>query len=463
MKRKTIRHITSYSWSYRIASIFVELIHRIFYRKIVVDGKENIPKGTPIVYAPNHQNALMDPLAIIFTTHQQVVFLARADIFHIPLLPGFFRWLKILPVYRIRDGKENLSNNEDSFDAAIKVLENKRQLSLFPEAAHSNKRHLLSYKKGIPRIVFQAEEKHHFQLGIKIVPIGIYYSKYNTFRNILHVRYGKPIDVKTYKQQYKENPNKTMIQLRDDMKKATEPLVINIRKLNFYDLYESARTMYVKNMIKKMKLGKINQQNKFIADQMTIRMLDKFSDNYPDKMEEFRHKMDKYQKFRSKYKLSDQSISKEKINIFRLLWNTLLLILFFPVFFYGFINNLLLYIVPKILVIKVKDKQFHSSIKYLWALFMLIPIYLGQTAIVWAISDSFGLAMLYLLSIATTGMLAQLYIEWLALIRRDFRLYQLRQTNKKEFTRIKDLHRELLSYLDFILEKQSTTVHNSNT
>ncbi len=462
MKRKTIRHITSYSWSYRIASFFVDLMHRLFYRKIVVEGKENIPKNAPIVYAPNHQNALMDPLAIIFTAHQQVVFLARADIFHIPLLPGFFRWLKILPVYRIRDGKDNLSNNEDSFEAAIKVLENKRQLSLFPEAAHSNKRHLLSYKKGIPRIVFQAEEKHHFQLGIKIVPVGIYYSKYNTFRSILHVRYGKPIDVSKYKQEYEESPNKALNHLRDDMKKATEPLVINIRKLNFYDLYESARTMFVKNMIKKMKLGKINQKNIFIADKMTIRMLDKFSDEYPGKMDEFRNKMDKYRKIRNTYKLSDQSISKEKINIFRLLWNTILLLIFSPVFLYGFINNFLLYIVPKLLVLKVKDKQFHSSIKYLWALFMALPIYLGQTAIVWAVSDDFGIAMLYLLSIAITGMLAQLYIEWFALIRRDLRLYQLKQTNKTVFKRIRALHRELLSYMDFILQTQNNGFHNSD-
>ncbi|MFO7789288.1 MAG: 1-acyl-sn-glycerol-3-phosphate acyltransferase [Bacteroidota bacterium] len=460
MKRKTIRHITSYSWTYRIASVYVDLMHRLFYRKIVVEGKENIPKNAPVIYAPNHQNALMDPLAIIFTAHQQVVFLARADIFHVPLLPGFFRWLKILPVYRIRDGKKKLSLNDDSFDAVIQALQNNLPISLFPEAAHSNKRHLLSYKKGIPRIAFQAEEQNNFQLGVKIIPVGIYYSKYNTFRSILHVRYGKPIEVAKYREEYKENPNKAMIHLRDDMKAATEPLVINIRKLNFYDLYESVRTMYVKNMVKRLKLGKINQRNKFIADQITIRMLDNFSDKYPEKMNEFRHKMDKYRKLRNKYNLSDQSISKDKINIFRLLWNTLLLILFSPVFLYGFINNLLLYIVPKLLVLKVKDKQFHSSIKYLWALFMLPIIYLGQTAIVWSVSKNFGLAVAYLFSIAITGMLAQLYIEWFALIRRDLRLYQLKQTNKKVYTRIKELHKELLSYLDFVLQTQSSTFQN---
>jgi 1-acyl-sn-glycerol-3-phosphate acyltransferase len=456
MKRKTIRHITSYSWSYRIASFFVDLMHRLFYRKIVVEGKENIPKNAPIVYAPNHQNALMDPLAIIFTAHQQVVFLARADIFHIPLLPGFFRWLKILPVYRIRDGKDNLSNNEDSFEAAIKVLENKRQLSLFPEAAHSNKRHLLSYKKGIPRIVFQAEEKHHFQLGIKIVPVGIYYSKYNTFRSILHVRYGKPIDVSKYKQEYEESPNKALNQLRDDMKKATEPLVINIRKLNFYDLYESARTMYVKKMVKRLKLGKLTHTNKFIADQMTIRLLDKFADENPEKMEKFRQQFDKYNKLKDHYNLSDQSINKDKINIVRLLWNSLLLLVFSPVFLYGFINNFFVYVVPKLLVLKVKDKQFHSSIKYLWALFTLPIIYFGQTAIVWSVTGRLSMALLYLISIAATGMLAQLYAEWFALIRRDLRLYQLKHTNKKVFKKIKNLHNELLAYLDIVLKTQSS-------
>jgi len=314
--------------------VFVDLMHFLFYRKIVVEGKENIPKTGPVIYAPNHQNALMDPLAVLFTARQQVVFMARADIFHIPLLPGFFRWLKILPIYRIRDGKANLKHNDASFDAVINVLENGRPIGLFPEAKHSNKRHLLGYKKGIPRIAFQAEEKHNFQLGVKILPVGIYYSKYNTFRSILHVRYGKPIEVSEYKKEYEESENKAMLHLRDDMKAATEPLVINIRKLDFYDMYESLRTLYVKNMVKRMRLGKLNQENKFIADRMTIRMLDRYADDYPDKMKALRNKMDNYRRLRNKYRLSDQSIGKEKINAFRLLWNAFLLLVFSPVFIY---------------------------------------------------------------------------------------------------------------------------------
>jgi 1-acyl-sn-glycerol-3-phosphate acyltransferase len=432
--------------------VFVDLMHFLFYRKIVVEGKENIPKTGPVIYAPNHQNALMDPLAVLFTARQQVVFMARADIFHIPLLPGFFRWLKILPIYRIRDGKDNLKNNDDSFEAVIKVLENNRPIGLFPEAKHSNKRHLLGYKKGIPRIAFQAEEKHNFQLGVKILPVGIYYSKYNTFRSILHVRYGKPIDVSEYKKEYEESENKAMLHLRDDMKAATEPLVINIRKLDFYDMYESLRTLYVKNMVKRLRLGKLNQKNKFIADRMTIHLLDQYAEDYPDKMEGLRKKMDKYRRLRNKYSLSDQSIGKDKINAFRLLWNAFLLLVFSPVFMYGFINNVIPYIIPKSLVLLIKDKQFHSSIKFLWALFFLPIIYLAQAAIVWAVTNSFLIALAYIFSIAITGMLAQLYVEWFALVRRDLWLYRLKKTNKKVFQRIKSLHTDIINHLDYILD-----------
>ena len=36
----------------------------LFYKKIKVVGKENFPKGKPILIAPNHQNALIDALLI---------------------------------------------------------------------------------------------------------------------------------------------------------------------------------------------------------------------------------------------------------------------------------------------------------------------------------------------------------------------------------------------------------------
>ena len=44
-------------------------------------GVENINPDDHLIFAPNHQNALMDALAVLFTHKGQPVFLARADIF----------------------------------------------------------------------------------------------------------------------------------------------------------------------------------------------------------------------------------------------------------------------------------------------------------------------------------------------------------------------------------------------
>ncbi len=58
---------------------YVRLIFYQFYGKVEFKGRENIPLGEPVIFAPNHQNALSDPMAIILHTTFQPVWLGRAD------------------------------------------------------------------------------------------------------------------------------------------------------------------------------------------------------------------------------------------------------------------------------------------------------------------------------------------------------------------------------------------------
>ena len=64
----------------------------------------------------------MDPLAVMFSINKQIVFLARADIFKNKIAAKFLHFLKILPVFRIRDGKENLNNNDLTFDVSYNFV-----------------------------------------------------------------------------------------------------------------------------------------------------------------------------------------------------------------------------------------------------------------------------------------------------------------------------------------------------
>ena len=82
------------SSAYSLLREIVRIPYRLFYRRIKVIGTENIPTDKPIIFAPNHQNALMDPLAMIFSTPKQIVFLARGDIFKGKKLIAFLNFIK---------------------------------------------------------------------------------------------------------------------------------------------------------------------------------------------------------------------------------------------------------------------------------------------------------------------------------------------------------------------------------
>lgn len=445
------KHLYKHSKTWDVLSLFVKLSHILFYKNIIVEGKENVPKEGPLIFAPNHQNALMDPLAVLFTINRQIVFLARSDVFKNKLVAKFLIFLKILPVFRIRDGKENLANNDLTFDIATRVLESKQNVGIFPEARHTDKRRLLNLKKGIPRLAFMAEEKHDFNLGIRIVPVGIYYSHYNRMRSILHVRYGKPIYLKDFKEDYIESPQKAMLSLKDAMDVSLRPLMIDIRSIELYDTYESIRRLYVKNLIRKFKLGKISQINKFKADKITIQALELYEKDYPEKMPEIKAKVEEYEALKTKYKLSDQSVEKPFLSLFRIIINTFILLISIPGFVYGLVNNAIAYFVPKVLVLKIKDKQFHSSIKFGWAIFIIPIIYAIQIGVVAIFLPKFWMILAYALSLPVFGLLARVIAEWLVILIEDYRLLQLRNLKPSDYKKIKELHKNLILELDLIV------------
>jgi len=445
------RHLYKDSKTWAILSFYVKFLHKLFYKNIIVEGKENVPENCPVIFAPNHQNALMDPLAVEFTINQQIVFLARADIFKSEFLSKILHFLKILPVFRIRDGKDNLANNDLTFDVAVKVLESKQRIGIFPEARHTDKRRLLDLKKGIPRLAFLAEEKNNFNLDIKIVPVGIYYSRYNKMRSILHVRYGKPINVVDFKDEYLENPQKAMLSLRDTMEEAIKPLMIDINSIELYDTYESIRSLYVKNLIRKFKLGKLTQINRFKADKITIKALETFEADNPEKMQEIKLKTEEYESLKKKYRVSNQSVEKPFLSLYRLIINSFIILICLPAFVYGLVNNLIAYFVPKILVLKIKDKQFHSSIKFGWGVFVIPIVYAIQVAIFAIFFPKLWIIFAYAISLPVFGIIARVVVEWIDILFEDWRLLHIHNFYHSDYKRLKSLHHDLILELDLIV------------
>ena len=420
------RHLYKNSRSWSLLAFYVGFLHKLFYKKIIVTGRENIPADCPVIFAPNHQNALMDPLAVLFTAYRQTVFLARADIFNNKFLAKIFYFLKILPVFRMRDGRENLQNNDETFDIAVRVLERGQSVGLFPEARHNSKRSLLPLKKGVQRLAFMAEEKNDFNLGVKIVPVGINYSSYSKMHGTLCVKFGKAISVKDYESEYKESEQKAMNLLRDEMEARIKPLMIDIADNEMYDTADNIRMLYSDE--------ECDCANKF---QIQKSVISKFENLPPEKAQVLKEKTAEFESLKKKYKLSNRIFGFSKPLWLNVLINSILLALALPVFLCGFLNNIIVYLAPRLFLPKIKDRQFHSSIKLVWAVVVIPVIYLIQTIVFALVFPKFWWILLYALSLPVLGFLAKIISEWAGVTLEKWRVLR----DKKIFLELEKMRR----------------------
>ena len=219
---------------YNALSPLVQFGTRCHYHHFDVHGIENLPTDGAYIIAPCHQQALMEPLAVLCFSPKPPVFLARADIFRKPTLRAILTFLKILPVYRIRDGQENLGKNKGIFEQCSHVLLDGYPLCLMAEGRHNNCHNLLPLRKGMFRIAGETQLK----LGdypLYIVPTGIDFDDYErTYANLV-VNIGTPIPVQPFMDTYRTNEPVALNLMRDALDDALRSLMHDVRDLENYN------------------------------------------------------------------------------------------------------------------------------------------------------------------------------------------------------------------------------------
>ncbi|MEE9409233.1 MAG: 1-acyl-sn-glycerol-3-phosphate acyltransferase [Polaribacter sp.] len=176
-------------WSYIKFGLF------FYSKKIKVLGRKNVPKKGAVLFAVNHPNGLVDPLYVTTTNKRQNHFLVRAASFKNPMIKKVLESLYLMPIYRIRDGIQQLANNQEIFEKCFKILNEGKTLMIFPEGSHDKKRTIRPLSKGFTRIVFGALEKHK-DLEIKVVPVGITYQNISSYPVKVTINYGTPIETR---------------------------------------------------------------------------------------------------------------------------------------------------------------------------------------------------------------------------------------------------------------------------
>jgi 1-acyl-sn-glycerol-3-phosphate acyltransferase len=433
-------NIEKFSAGYAFVKAVAGFWHNnIFYRRVIVIGRENISQDDHLIFAPNHQNALMDALAVLFTSRDRLVFLARADIFKKKLLASILYFLKILPVYRIRDGFSSLKGNDEIFTKTIDVIKSNTGLVILPEGDHAGFRRLRQLKKGICRVAFQSEEATGYTLNIKIVPVGLEFSHYQRFRQVLTVAYGKPIEVSEFVDLYKTSPERALNELREKLSTRMKGNMVHIASEEDYEAIDELR-----NIIN----GKYSDDVKFpklLRDRELIDKLNRLKISDPAGYEKICTLSLKVKKGAAELKTSYRLLEKKKHPLGWLIAGMASLIPGFPIFLYGNIFNLTFVELPLMQSRKIKDPQFRSSISYAVSIilaFIFVPLYLILSFFIFS---TWWIGLLIFLTLPLSWLFGWNYKLYFHRLAGGFRVRNYLKGNNIEFAQLKKDHAELLN------------------
>lgn len=346
------------NWLYSFLRHFVD--HHTYrgFRKYRIVGRENIPEGA-CLYGSNHCNALTDAMVILASTNVKKVFIARADIFQNPKTAKILRWLRILPIYRIRDGIGAVRDkNGDTMDQAMDVMYDEVPMYLFPEATHRTKHSLRPLSKGILHIALGANSKYGKEKPVYIVPVGLEYGDYFRFRSTVLLSYGEPINVTEFvKGREEENEAVILNELKTILRERMAKLISFIpdEDEDYEAIWELTKIRAGKQPCSLKKRLENNKQK--IAE-----ILD-FKAKEPEKAKTLFDKVRDFTLLRKEKKISVKSVAN-KATFGKTLLKTLMMLLGLPFYVAAAVVSCPIWIIAYFVLKGLKDKAFRNTANY---------------------------------------------------------------------------------------------------
>jgi 1-acyl-sn-glycerol-3-phosphate acyltransferase len=164
--------VTFYTFAKRLVSPILKMTY-----KLEVKGVEHFPEQGGVLLCSNHIDNL-DPPILGVTCPRPISFMAKAELFSVPILGGIIKKLNAFPVKRG-------GNDREALRMGLKVLKEGKVLGLFPEGTRSKTGKL---GKGLAGAGFFA-----LRTNAQVIPCAII-SQYKFFQKV-KVIYGKPIDM----------------------------------------------------------------------------------------------------------------------------------------------------------------------------------------------------------------------------------------------------------------------------
>ena len=426
----------------------------LYFKKEHVLGLENVPvNGTPTIIVSNHQNCLNDPLCVCLQlTDRRMNFLARANVFNIPIFNKALRAMGLLPAYRMGyEGLAHVRRNSETFEDAGNALMEGETVMLYPEGGHQDKRWLGQFKLGYLRIAFAAAEKMEFKEDVVILPSCNHYSNYFHARTEMLIRFGKPISLKPYYERYQEEPRATMMEINARVHSEIKEMMLHVDDIEHYDQIDWLReNEYGKKYAREHGFKFNYLPSRLLSDQALVNALQQASEEHPEEMESIYQDTAEVIKGINELNIRDW-LFRRKPRVISAALRGLALLVLLPLFIVSIIPTALLFILPEIFLKKmIKDQMFISTFRLAVSALITIPLcMLVPAALLW-IFVGFWWALGYFVAFPFMFLLAWNYMR----LFMKF-LGTCRFVNRKNRPKIKEIYKKRLSIfnrLDAILK-----------
>lgn len=151
----------------------------------------------PLILACTHPNSFFDALIMGAYHPREMYFLARGDAFKKPWAAKMLRLLNMIPIYRLSEGKENLDNNQQTFDECNRVFKEGGTVLIFSEGLCINEWKLRPLKKGTARLAWMCWQEHDVKDMI-IQPVGLNYNSFTQLPKTVLVEYGPVLGIQDF-------------------------------------------------------------------------------------------------------------------------------------------------------------------------------------------------------------------------------------------------------------------------
>ncbi len=162
---------------YSISRGIVRAIYRLLFR-LEARGVSNIPASGPVILCSNHKS-LQDPFTLGAMVPRKVHYMAKAELFRIPVVSTVIRAWGAFPVKRGAISKEAIRT-------AIELLQKGEVMGIFPEGTRNET--LGAAKRGAVTIAIRS--------GAVVIPVALV-GNYKLFRKMIAV-YGAPVDMRPF-------------------------------------------------------------------------------------------------------------------------------------------------------------------------------------------------------------------------------------------------------------------------